>query len=276
MIKYLVTDLDGTLFHGHGETIFDLTKENIEAIELAKKHGIQVIPASGRAIPYVLHLYELFDFSKDVWGAGLNGAVVYHNQTIEEHGLDIDDVCRMIEIIKPHTDCYYNMQIQDMWAQRTYYFTDSEPYFRYKKESSITNCCTVNSLTMEEYITKEPTIQIGKFSVISYTKEQSSYLENLLRKEFDEKYIITRSNPTFLEVNHLLANKGHFIDTLVESGIERDEIAVIGDSYNDTYMFRKVEQSFAMSHGDDLVKQDAKYCVNSVAECIRMIIEELN
>ena len=276
MIKYLVTDLDGTLFHGHGENIFDLTKENIEAIEIAKKHGIHIIPASGRAIPYVLHLYELFDFSSDVWGAGLNGAVVYHNETIQEHGLAIDDVCRMIEIVKPHTDCYYNMQMQDMWEQRTYYSTQAEPYFRYKKESETIKCCSVNELSMEEYIAKEKDIQIGKFSVISDTKEQSSYLESLIRKEFEGKYAITRSSSTFLEVNNLSATKGNFIDTLVQHGFDRDEIAVIGDSFNDTYMFKKTIHSFAMNHGDELVKQEAKYCVDSVAECIRMIIEELN
>ena len=276
MIKYLVTDLDGTLFHGHGETIFDLSKENIEAIELAKKNGIHIIPASGRAIPYALNLYKLYDLSTDVWGAGLNGAVVYHNKTIQEHGLDIDDVCRMIEIVKPHTECYYNMQMQDMWEQRTYFSTTSEPYYRYKSESETVKCCTVNEIPMEEYIASGKDIQIGKFSVISHTKEQSSFLEELIRKEFEGKYAITRSSATFLEVNNLLATKGHFIETLIQHGIQADEIAVIGDSYNDTYMFAKTKYSFAMNHADEDVKSMATYCVESVAECIYKIVNEIN
>lgn len=276
MIRYLVSDLDGTLFEGHGESIFDLSNENKKAIEEAKKHGIHIIPCSGRSIPYALRLYEMYDFSKDIWGAGLNGAVVYHNKTIKEYALSLDDVSHMIEMIKPHTDCYYNMQAQDMWELRTYFSNSSEPYFRYKKEGELTNCCALNDVELEAYIAGNPSIKIGKFSVISHTKEQSSFLEDLLRKEYEGKYAITRSSTTFLEVNHLEATKGNFIQCLLDHGISKEELAVIGDSYNDASMFSKTPYSFVMTQAEEQVKKQARYCVDSVAKCIEKIILELN
>lgn len=272
MIRYLVSDLDGTLFEGHGETIFDLAEENKLAIEKAKRHGIHLIPCSGRAIPYALHLYELYGLSDDVWGAGLNGAVMYHNKTIHEYGLSVNDVLRMIEIVKPHTDCYYNMQAQDMWDLRTYFSNKSEPYFRYQKEGAKTKCCSVNEIELEPYLKDNLNCQVGKFSVISHTKEQSSYIESLIRKEFEGKYAITRSSGTFLEVNNLQATKGNFIQCLLDSGVSKDEIAVIGDSYNDTTMFAKTDFSFAMNNAELEVKQMANYTVNSVAECMEWIL----
>ena len=33
MIKILISDMDGTLFAGHGKTVFDLTQRNNEALE---------------------------------------------------------------------------------------------------------------------------------------------------------------------------------------------------------------------------------------------------
>ena len=42
MIKCLVTDLDGTLFDGHGASLFDLTKRNMEGLIKAKEHGLTI------------------------------------------------------------------------------------------------------------------------------------------------------------------------------------------------------------------------------------------
>ena len=55
--------------------------------------------------------------------------------------------------------------------------------------------------------------------------------------------------------------------------LKSDEIAVIGDEHNDSFMFSHSEYSFAMSNGSDLVKKKARYVVDSVAQCIDTIIE---
>jgi len=47
---------------------------------------------------------------------------------------------------------------------------------------------------------------------------------------------------------------------------------VIGDSYNDASMFSEVIHSFALSHGEEYVKNHAAHVVDSVAEAIDWII----
>ena len=66
MIRYLVSDLDGTLLHGHGESILDLSEVNKEGIKRAKEHGIHIIPATGRSVTYPIKLYEMYHFSDDI------------------------------------------------------------------------------------------------------------------------------------------------------------------------------------------------------------------
>ena len=55
--------------------------------------------------------------------------------------------------------------------------------------------------------------------------------------------------------------------------LTRDEVAFIGDSYNDLSGFEVCEYSFAMSHADDKIKSKAKYVVESVAEAVTKVVE---
>ena len=76
MIKWIVSDLDGTLFDGHGETVLDLSAENEAALREIQQAGIEFSAASGRMIGYSIHLMKKYGFSK-IRAAGFNGAVGY-------------------------------------------------------------------------------------------------------------------------------------------------------------------------------------------------------
>ena len=58
-------------------------------------------------------------------------------------------------------------------------------------------------------------------------------------------------------------------------GYSEDEIAVIGDSYNDIGMLKYFKNSYCMAHSPDEVKACASFVVESVAECISDIIKEV-
>ena len=100
MIKWIVSDLDGTLFEGHGETVFDLSPANEAALQAVQNAGIEFSAASGRMIGYGIHLLEKYGFPQ-IRTAGFNGAVCYdqgnqHTDTIENIKLFFDG-----EIIHP-------------------------------------------------------------------------------------------------------------------------------------------------------------------------------
>ena len=63
MIKWIVSDLDGTLFEGHGETVFDLCPANEAALKALQRQGIEFCVASGRMIGYGIHLLENMGFA---------------------------------------------------------------------------------------------------------------------------------------------------------------------------------------------------------------------
>lgn len=272
MIRYLVSDLDGTLLHGHGESILDLSEVNKEGIKRAKEHGIHIIPATGRSVTYPIKLYEMYHFSDDIWGTGLNGAAVYHNGMIQEHGIPASEIKELLAFVEPLIKYYDNIQLQDLWDKRIYYTNQKEPYFRMVKESKVLGCSSTSELEIKEYLQEYPDTNFGKFSLISYDPTYNIELEKIITSRFGEKYTITRSNPTYLEITNQRASKGTFIQCLIEHGIKREEIAVIGDSYNDASMFSEVIHSFALSHGEEYVKNHAAHVVDSVAEAIDWII----
>jgi len=272
MIRYLVSDLDGTLLQGHGESILDLSEVNKEGIKRAKEHGIHIIPATGRSVTYPIKLYEMYHFSDDIWGAGLNGAAVYHNGMIQEHGIPASEIKELLAFVEPLIKYYDNIQLQDLWDKRIYYTNQKEPYFRMVKESKVLGCSSTSELEIKEYLQEYPDTNFGKFSLISYDPTYNIELEKIITSRFGEKYTITRSNPTYLEITNQRASKGTFIQCLIEHGIKREEIAVIGDSYNDASMFSEVIHSFALSHGEEYVKNHAAHVVDSVAEAIDWII----
>ena len=41
MIKCIVCDLDGTLFYGFGNDIYDLSPESVKALDMMKENGIE-------------------------------------------------------------------------------------------------------------------------------------------------------------------------------------------------------------------------------------------
>lgn len=271
MIQYIISDLDGTLFEGHGESVFDLTKDNIDALLEAKEHGIRVLPCSGRAVPYSLKLYELYDLDKPVIAAGLNGSVIYDEGIVKTYQLDGKDVMKMIRLTEKYTDKFYNMQAQDLWEQRIYYYPNEYPAPMYREASGKDKCSMVSDIPLKEFIKNGGVI--GKFSIGSKTVEDSKFMEDIIRSHFESSYTITRSSSTFLEVNHKLANKGGFVAYIKEKyNLNDDEIAVIGDNHNDSFMYSESNYTFAMANGDTELQKQARYIVDSVAECIKMCI----
>ncbi len=272
MIKFLVTDLDGTLFDRHKETIFDLPEDTIEALDMAKEHGIRVVPCSGRTYPYSLRLYELYDLGTPILCAGLNGATIYHDGIKEEYPLQTNDVLTLLEEAKKYPDTWKNIQAQNDYNLRIYLDPTKDPAPRYRKESGKAKCSEVANCTLEEYLREGKPVL--KFSLISPTKEASSFLEDMYTRKYGANFAIARSSDVFLEITSPKATKGAFVEYLCRTfDLRADEVAVIGDSGNDISMFAYSNYSFAMANGSKEAKDAAKYVVASIKECIEFILK---
>lgn len=276
MLKYLVCDLDDTLLYKHGESwLFDLTARNKEALCKIKDSGIIFCIASGRTYLHGKKILEMFDLLDGALCCGLNGSVYYDNgKLVSPKTVNPNDVLDMVSMVEVFENDYFNMQIQDLGESRNYYYPTKDPVSKYKKECIDLGIGIWDDTPLKEAIMNNLDMEIGKYSITSKTKESSSKLEMVLRSKYGDKYTITRSAKGYLEITNVEANKGNFIryikDTYHVSG---DEIAVIGDNYNDISMFKESNHVFCMAQADDEVKAYANYVVEDVAKCIERCLE---
>lgn len=97
-------------------------------------------------------------------------------------------------------------------------------------------------------------------------------------RRFDGAVYLTKSWPTFLEFMHPEATKGLGLRALLEHlGLDKSQVLVVGDSYNDLEMFKYAGFAVAMENAADEVKQAAHYVTksnreNGVAEVLKKFI----
>lgn len=79
--------------------------------------------------------------------------------------------------------------------------------------------------------------------------------------------IVTASHENNIEVNHELATKGEGIKKLAAHyGIPMEEVAVMGDSYNDVPMFEAASYRIAMANAADVLKDMSDFITLSNQE----------
>lgn len=95
--------------------------------------------------------------------------------------------------------------------------------------------------------------------LITGEADRMAAMEALLKEEYGETYTISRSAPYFLEVQSKGTDKGRTLETLGEIlGVDREETAAFGDSYNDLPMLEYAGLSIAMGNAVDKAKETAK------------------
>jgi len=83
-----------------------------------------------------------------------------------------------------------------------------------------------------------------------------------------------------MEITHITAQKGIILAKVAEKmGFKRDEVLVLGDSFNDYSMFTEFTESVAMGNAIPEIKEIAKYITDTndnlgVAKAIYKVLEE--
>lgn len=119
--------------------------------------------------------------------------------------------------------------------------------------------------------------KIGKF-VAFYNDEETTL--NVKRKlESISSIAISSTFTKNIEINNKQAQKGLILIKVAEKmGIKRDEVMVIGDSFNDYSMFTQFTESFAMGNAVPHIREAAKYITdtNDNAGVAKAIYRSLN
>lgn len=261
MIKLIVSDLDGTLLD-HTRRIND---RDLQAVKTAIGDGFEFCIASGRMYSEINIIMQ--EFNSCYHAIGQNGATIHKKETgyLASSVFDAGTASRILQLTNTYDhfinfvhctdDSFYIKKRTDV----------SHPY-----EARIMTACT-ERVDLKEAIRAEE-IRCCKLSYFGEL-EQLIQLKSELNSQFEGEIETFISDKDCLDVMPLRVSKGVGLTLLIkELGLSPNEVACIGDSFNDLSMFAVTEHSFAMGGSHIDIRNQASAVVPSVAEAINQII----
>ncbi|WP_346353012.1 Cof-type HAD-IIB family hydrolase [Azotosporobacter soli] len=245
MYKMLCLDIDGTLLNSRHQ-ITEQTKAAIAKATQEKK--IPVVLVSARMPKGMRFLAE--ELKLDAPMICYNGAL-----TIGYNGKILDDLRIESQYVK---EIYLRGKKQgasvSLYREDEWYSDEEDAWIRQEEEivkiqATIGDCLPLLAMWGRQGCHKilcmgEPT------KLIALKKE--------LTELFGEKLNLSLSKPTYLEIIAKNAAKSVAISALIKQyKIDRSELMVIGDNYNDIDMIRYAGLGIAMGNAPDEVKLQA-------------------
>ena len=220
MIRLLVTDVDGTLLDNDSE----IPELNKQALLDCKKNNINIILATGKSIGAVLPIIRSFDL--ELPQITLNGAVVVDRELNVLNSVRIEP-SYFHSVIKTIKTRGYNPLIA--LPDGTIFYEKYDPTLKVFEK--------INEPIFKTESIEKPDYAKNCVSISVAIKEDDP-LDGYLRDKFSDVLQIVRSGEYFFDILDTEATKGNALGFICDIyKIEKDEIAVFGDSYNDLSMF---------------------------------------
>jgi Cof subfamily protein (haloacid dehalogenase superfamily) len=262
-MKYLASDLDGTLFQ-HDTTI---RKEDIEAILSFKEKGNKFIVSTGRGLEGIKEGFKDYPEVEYDYAIGCNSGVIVNNkdEVIYESKIS-SDVARLVfkELLK----------IEGILI----HFDDDGLGLRCEVERHEVDKNIViefpfdKMIERKELLKRDSNYSMVALIVLNRDIKKAEEIKDLLIEKLGDRLEVYR-NQFFVDIGPKDCSKGNGIKKLSEiCDIDIKEVSVIGDSYNDLSMFEITENSYTFNYAEKEVQASANKIVRSVAECINNII----
>lgn len=257
-IKFIATDLDGTLMAPDHITVTERTKN---ALLKAHEKGIKIAIATGRTLGFITPVIEQIPFIDYVIFS--NGASVYDlhkKEIIYKNHISPENTQKILEKLNS-IDVYYNIYVDGK-----VYIQDNKQQFYMNKDlpSDFLELFMASSKVCDNLCEELK----GESSEIVAVYTLNKDLENEIHKYFDElNLLVTASLKDEIEATEETANKGTALSGVCKIlGIKKDEVMAFGDAMNDSHMIEFAGYSFAMANAVEPLKQIAKYTTLSNAE----------
>lgn len=254
MIKLIVSDLDGTLLD-HSKKV---SPREQAALKKVKEADILLCLASGRMNVEMQQVLE--EIGHRAYSVSQNGAFIHLE----------DGSFLKSQLFEPEL-AYLTYQLLKDFDLVKIVCSGEANYITHLTPASD----EVQSRTFRPFIIKEdiehslkselPICKISTFGDIQILLT----LKALLEEKLGDQVELFISDKDCLDIMPRQVSKGNSLLVLIEQlGLKQEEIACIGDSFNDVSMFGITPHSFAMKGAHLEVKQKANYHVESVAEAI--------
>ncbi|MBG9790100.1 HAD family hydrolase [Brevibacillus laterosporus] len=259
MIKMFVSDLDGTLLTDEKK----IDPADREALLFLAKKGIQICIASGRIDRDIKWVIE--ELGHQCHRVSQNGGFVITREEQLLHACDFDpEMARKLCETGNEFDAISLVSVGDevYLTKKTAYKEIEEAHKEQIKEEP-------NLINMfSDQLKPTKLTYIGEMDIL---KQLQQKVHELYPEQFDS--FVSFSD--CLDLMPLHVSKGDGVGRLMKNlDVSPEEVACIGDSYNDLPMFEAVTHSFAMEHADEAIKEKAAHTVKSVREAAEWVAQQ--
>ncbi|MEK4848613.1 Cof-type HAD-IIB family hydrolase [Paenibacillus sp. FSL H7-0756] len=271
----IALDMDGTLLNAEGE----ISNENKEAILQAQRLGHIVIIATGRSYMDAERQLRLADLECPV--VSLNGAVITlaDRSVAASTPLNKEDIIPALRWMNEIPELYYEVYTEDNVYVELDKRVQLEKLATHKDTEVPEELAWLLQAMVDQQFQQAAVTYVEKMEDV-WSKEENLIYKTLvfslnreLLKEASVRFaaipglIITASHVNNIEINHKEANKGAGVRMLAAHyGIPAEQVAVMGDSYNDLPMFEMAGYKIAMENAAPVLKQTADFITTSNTE----------
>ena len=251
-IRFVLSDVDGTLLHPD----HSLSQRTADAIRAMREAGVLFSLASGRPPKAMRHLIETFGI--DVPVAGFNGGTLVNpdGSILVAHHLPAEAALITLSLFSAEPDVEVWVFADGDWLRR------DPPGPMVQREADGLGYGPVVVESFEPYLDR-----VDKIVAASNNTQLLVELEAQLQPKVQGLAQVSRSQPVYLDVTAMLANKGEALKTLAEHlGVPLAQTAAIGDGGNDPAMFHMAGLSIAMGQAEETVKRQANVVTGSNVE----------
>jgi len=250
-IVALLADVDGTLL----TTEKVLTQQTIDAVRRLRESGILFCITSGRP-PFGMGMF-VEPLELEVAMAAFNGGIIVRPDLsiVDQKPLPLDIVPQVVQALRAHG--------LDVWVfgATDWYVTDPKGTRVDRETSNLKRPPVV----VENY--DEVLRGAIKIVGVSLDVDAVARCEAVLQSKFGTRVSAARSQPYYLDVTHLEANKGAVVERLAKFlNVSTARIATIGDQPNDVLMFKRSGLSIAMGNAGAEVQRQATFVTASCGE----------
>lgn len=262
MIKMLVLDLDGTILNFEKE----VSPRDIEAIKTIMDHGVQLTIATGRLDHEIEAVLEMMELKGKANRISQNGAFGYDKEGVHIHSHTFDPT-HVKEIFQA---AVHDELITTVSTEKDVYVKEESEGLEAMKKRMF-RPVIVDANLADKLGTNVKPSKISLHGANITLKQMQQRIE----EQFDHLLDTFISDPACLDLMPKDISKGAGIKHLLESfEIQPEEIACVGDSFNDLSMFNLTEHSYAMSQAEQAVKEQASHVVPSVAKAIESMFDQ--
>lgn len=251
-IRFVLSDMDGTLLHPDHTP----SQRTLDTVRALRDAGVFFSLASGRPPRAMLQMVEAFGI--DVPVAGFNGGTLINpdGSVLVAHYLPAEAALVTLALFTPESDVEVWLFSGGEWLRR------DPPGPMVKREADGLGYGPRVVESFEPYLDR-----VDKIVAASNNTQLLVELEAQLQPKVQGLAHVSRSQPVYLDVTAMLANKGEALKTLAAHlGVPLEQTMAIGDGGNDPAMFQVAGLSIAMGQAEEAVKRQANVVTGSNVE----------